>query len=396
MKTIKIHLGALLTLVFFTSSLHAATILTGESVRISDPIEGNVYAGAGQIYIDAVVNGDVTAGAGELRVTDTIRRDLSVGAGRVRIDGVIGDDLRCGGGEIDLFGQVLGDVLVGGGQLEVGRDAVIHGDLVVAGGQVRIYGKVLGSVIIAGGEVLFEGEAEKDAEIRGGTVTLNGIFRGPSKLAASTLILGSRAEFYQEVRYWQKSGETDFGNRLREGATAVYDQTLKQDMEGMEKGWFARGFGAFFLFWLLSGVLLVTLLSLAFGRFFRRTAEDLPAQWLNRFGMGILYLFGVPAAIVVLFITVIGIPIGLFALFFYIFSLVFAPALTAVVGANVWEHYRSLSWSRGQRILVAIGLLIVLRLLMMIPAVGWLLLLIAVAIALGSIVKAATTRSAGV
>ena len=394
MKTIERWAGAFLAIFLLSTSMEAATILTGESVRITTPIEGNVYAGAGSITVDALVNGDVTAGAGEMRVLDTIRRDLTVGGGRVWIDGVIGEDLRCGGGEVNLFGQVLGDVVIGSGQLEIGREAVIHGDLVVGGGRVRVYGRVMGSVILAGGEIVFEGIAEQDAEIRGGDVMLNGIFRGPCKFAAPALDLGDRAEFHSDLRYWRDKGELDFSKALRDNARAVFDPSLRQDMKSADRHWITPGFSTFFLFRLLAGALLITVLLLLFEPFFKRSGEGLPAQWLNRFGTGTLYLIGLPVLVILLFITVIGIPFGLFALFFYLFSLLFAHTLTAVVGACALERYQGYSWTKGQRILAAIGILLGLKLIAWAPFVGFLASLIIVSIAFGSIVKTMAERPA--
>lgn len=394
MKTIKFWAGAVLALLVCSTPLKSATILTGESVRVSAPVDGNIYAGAGQITIDAVVNGDVNAGTGELRVNDTIRGNLVVGGGRLYLNGVVGEDLRCAGGELTLRGQVLGDMLVGGGEIEIGPDAVIYGDLVIGGGRVRIAGRVLGSLIVAGGEIEFSGTAEKDAEIRGGTVRLDGVFRGPCTVAAETLQLGGRSEFYQDVRYWQKTGEVDFGSHLRDNARATFDTSLQQDMDKYKTGWFVRTFSMFFLWRLLAGVLIIAVLVWLFDAFFQRSGRDLPAQWANRFGAGLIYLLGAPMAVIALFITVIGIPLGLFALFFYMSSLGFAYTLTATVGAYALEQYRRLSWSKGQRILVAIGLLIALKIITWIPFFGFLLAFVAVGTAFGSIIRAIWPRPA--
>lgn len=392
MKNIKFLTAAFALLSFFATQLPAATILTGKMVRVSTPIDGNVYAGAGEIYIDALVNGDLTAGAGELTIRDTIRYDLIAGGGRVRIEGVIGDDLRCGGGDVSLLGQVLGDVLVGSGQLEIGRGAIIYGDLVVGGGEVRVYGRVLGAIILAGGTVTFEGEVEQEAKLRGGELKLDGIFRGPCEIVAGNITLGDKAEFHQAVRYWQKDGELDFSKNLRSGARATFDSSLGQDMGDASSTWVSKGFSFFSIYRLLAGALLITFLLLLFEGFFRRSSEGLPGQWIQRFGTGMLYLVGVPVGIIVLFITIIGIPFGVFALLFYIFTLLFAPALTAVVGANALEQNRGLSWTKGQRILVALGILVALHLLTWVPVVGWLAGFVLVGIAFGCLVKVILAR----
>ena len=395
MKTIVLPGIIFLSLLCQLTPASSATILTGETVRVSTPIEGNVYAGAGQITIEAMVNGDVNAGAGELWIMDTIRRDLIAGGGRIHINGVIGEDLRCGGGQVYLRGVVLGDVVTGCGELEIAPGAVIYGDLVVGGGRVRVYGRILGSLIMAGGEIEFDGEAEKDAEIRGGTATLNGVFRGPCKFAAETLRLGPKAEFYQPVRYWHSEGEVDFAPYLRDDARATFDDSLQQDMGQNNRGWAIEAFSWFFLYRLLVGALMVAVLVWLLDAFFGRACRDLPAQWLNRFGTGVLYVIGLPVAMILLFITVVGIPFGLFALFLYLFTLIFAYALTATVGTYALEQYRKLSWSKGQRILVGIAILLGLKIIAWIPVLGFLLVAIAAAVAFGSIIRAIFSRSGG-
>ena len=107
---------------------------------------------------------------------------------------------------------------------------------------------------------------------------------------------------------------------------------------------------------------------------------------LNKGLLGFGYFLAVPVLIFALFITVIGIPAGLFVLSFYVFTLAFAKALAAVVGAFALNHYFNQAWSGIVTLLVALGLYIVLSAVGMLPFVGNLLVAIAVAVAFGAVI----------
>jgi cytoskeletal protein CcmA (bactofilin family) len=390
MKTLKFLW--LLMLLSAWSIAGAVNILTGETVTIRDRQPGNVYIGASTVAVEAPVDGNLTCGGGEVRILDTLGRDLTVGGGKIEVRGPVLGDVRCAGGQLYLYSTVNGDVVAAGGELEIGRDAVIEGDLVVAGGTVRVYGRILGAVVLAGGELRFAGIAEREIELRGGKVFVDGTVNGPAIVSAEAIELGSAARFMGPVRYWQQAGELNFAPYLRGSEAATFDASLRTDTRQWQADWFRWGFTYFFIFRLLAASLVIALLVALFRPFFERIGGPLRENWLAKFGTGILYFIGVPLAIVMVLVTVIGIPVALFALFLYIFSLVFAHALTAVIAAFAWERYRGYTWTKGQVILAAIGIFVLLKLISWIPFIGLLLSLVAVGIAFGSILQALVRR----
>jgi hypothetical protein len=72
-----------------------------------------------------------------------------------------------------------------------------------------------------------------------------------------------------------------------------------------------------------------------------------------------------------LFITVIGIPVGLIVGTFYVILAALATIITALVGAYWFQQSRRQAWQPAQLALVALGLFILLQILGMIPFVGW-------------------------
>lgn len=115
-----------------------------------------------------------------------------------------------------------------------------------------------------------------------------------------------------------------------------------------------------FLFLLIVGGLLLILCR----QTIEQTAITLRQHPGKSFLYGLLYYVLMPIVTILLFITVIGIPIGLLSLALYIFSFVFAKLVTLVIFSelitNTWSTWISQSWQRwGVFVLLALILAIV-------------------------------------
>ncbi len=104
--------------------------------------------------------------------------------------------------------------------------------------------------------------------------------------------------------------------------------------------------------------------------------------WANT---NLLYFIAIPAVIVLLFVTIIGVPVGLIALFFYIMFFALSGIITALTAAHWINRRQNYNWKPVRLIFAALGLLIVLNIAGMIPFFGWIAKAVAVMIAFGAI-----------
>lgn len=371
---------------FALNSLFATDIRSGNQVNISNPVEGDLYVGASTININASINGDLIAASRYCFIRDTVQEDAVIMAQEIYLESPIMDDARLMGGQVHIRADVFGDLFIAGGSVNIDQDVTIHGNLYVGGGTVKLYGRVLGTVELGGGEVFFDGIAEQEATLKAGTLYLSGNFQGPAQLAAEKMEVTAQAEFYQNVRYWTEEGTVDFGPSLKGNSQAQFDESLRTNINDYD--WKdAVGVGAvlFTVGRILSAALVIMILVWAFSNFFRRTSERLIGNYATSLGYGMLFLLGVPLLIVIAFITVIGIPVGLFSLATYGISLGFAHILTALLVTYWWQEYQQLQWNKTKAILVAVGVFALLKLVSWIPFIGWLISLAAVATTFGAI-----------
>lgn len=353
-----------------------------ELVTIAQPMEKNIYLAGGSVRIQAPVRGDVIAMGGTILISDSVRYDVLAVGGKIEIQGNIGGDLRSAGGEIYIDRPVEGDVVVAGGTLRLGPNARVGGDVLISGGTVTLDGVVEGEVKAMGGIIYLNGTIERGLTARGEQLEINGQVKGASELAASKMIVGDEAQFEGPVRYWTEEEPLDFQGSLR-GTTATFDDSLALETAR----WHLLGFGTVVaLFWYLGTVLImILLLEYIFGHVFREAARVALNQTAKSLGLGLLYVVVVPVAILLVFFTIVGIPLGIIALFIYVMTLLFSLTIASLVVTHWFENYLKAHWTFARASFTALGFFIAIKILSLVPVFGWLIVTIVALLAFGAI-----------
>lgn len=301
----------------------------GTVVVESDEMVDSIDTIAGSIVIQGTVTGDVSGVAGHVHVADGGQVDGSVeaAAGAVRIDGFVAGDVATGSGHFELTetGSVGGDVDIGAGYLTV--DGQVDGD--VRAGADRI---ALGPNTVVGGEFRYD------------AVTFE---QDPAATVGGSLTQDSRIE----------RGLMDM----------IPDITVP--------GWVGVVYG------LLANLLLGVILLAAFPGFSRRLSSRVADQPGVSGGVGLLVLVGVPVVLILIAVTIIGIPLALLG------SLGFVAVLWV---AAVYGQFAVGAWTLGrtgrENKWLALGIgLVGFAILGAIPVVGGLFELIALLVGLGAL-----------
>ena len=274
------------------------------------------------------IDNDYFGIAERVEVNGTINGDAYVAGGVVIINGVINGDLLTAGGMVTISGEIKGDVRAAGGNVQV-TGADIGGNLTLGGGSANIdkSSNINGSIVIGAGNLQIFAPIGKGATIGGGSVLLANSIGSSVKAASEDLSLSSNAKIDGDLTYWS---ENDVN--LSEGATVsgtITKQLPKDTKIEKADADFAKGVatalaGLFIaiklldLFWLaIIGLLIVIL----FPTFSSKTADyaSKKAGWALLFGF--LTLILMPIIGMLLFATLVGIPIALLLLF--VFMIVF-------------------------------------------------------------------------
>lgn len=244
----------------------AGTVVVEEGTTY-DRVEGV----AGTIIVRGTVTGDVAGAAGTVHVTETgvVEGNVETAAGTIRIDGTVG-----------------GNVDAGAGTLEVGQNARIGGTLQAGAGYVSIDGTVDGDV----------------------------------RVGAETVVVGPNAALGGELRY-------DAGDLQRhpdatiEGDVVRDSNVAGQAGSGPNLDQFQIPTWASVTYGFLANLLLGALLLFAFPRFSTGVADRVAGEPLASGGVGLLALVAVPVALVILVLTIVGIPLAVVGAIAFAFAI---------------------------------------------------------------------------
>jgi len=336
----------------FPSFGYAADARAGEqiSIRQDDVIVDDLYIVGGNIVVAGSVEGDLIAAGGTVLVTGSVK-----------------DDLLIGGGTVDLLGPVNGDVRAAGGEVTIG--GIVASDLVVAGGIVHIVpgAEVKGSILMAGGELILEGKTSGNVRVFGGKLTINGevgnvradidqLEVGPEGVIAGHLVYksGHEAQIDASARV---AGDVDFQKKEKSKKPFVL-------------------FGGFAIFKLLTFLVLALVFMLLFQKQSVEFVRDTAHQFWRSCLRGLITFIVAPVIILILFVSILGIAMGILALLLYLALLIMSCVYTGILfGSMIFKKvFHKHDFETGWDVVVT-GFL-VLFLLNLIPFLGALISLV--------------------
>jgi len=290
-------------------------------------------------------------------------RTLKIG-GDIDITQAVDGPLALIGGNVAVGAPVAGKVRLVGGKVTIASNAVIAGDVQAAGGDVKIDGTIDGSLHAAGGNVRINGPVSGDASIAAGKLEL-----GPDARIQGKLLF--RGENLRRDPAAQVVGgvEQRLG-RWREPAAA----------ERFTHGWF----------WTAGLMVLAALIAAALPGPSNRMAGELRDHpWVTLL-LGFVALITIPAAAVLMMITIIGIPIGVMAMLGYLLLLLVGYVwLAAVVGGLLLDRVKpEVAALAGWRAGMAVLAMLVIALLVRVPLIGGMAHLVALVLGVGMIAAA--------
>lgn len=318
----------------------------GGTVRVDagETYQGNLEAAAGSVVIAGTVEGDVSAAAGSVIVTDSgrVNGSLDAAAGSVVIEGVVEGPLTVGGASLELReGSRVGTLEAGAADVRL--DGAVDGDATVGADTLAV-----GPTATIGGSLTYDAEDFTLAD----DATVSGSVTRDDSLSVT--------------------GPDVFGSDGRSALPSI-------------PSWVGALYGA------LVNLLLGAVLLLVAPRFARELVSTGTSRTLRSGGIGLLTLVGTPIVLLVLMLTIVGIPLSLAG--FVIFALLLW--VTSVYGALVLGTFLvSLAGSenRWAALLVGIG---VVALADFVPFVGGLVSFLVLLVGLGAFVQALRERTGG-
>ena len=353
---------------FFSVTNVSAKVITDQEGTVSIPktevVNDDLFIGAQTVDIAGTVNGDVFIGAQTVKITGTINGNLHVGANMLDISGTVKGNVYGGAQSVLVSGaKVGGSLLVGAATVDVDKDTTIAGSVLAGAGTLSI-----------------------DSQIK------RSVYAG-----AGSLTIGSDASIGKDLYYGSGDGQADIsadakiaGNVYKsEAKTATGSASVKAAKKQLPAALNALRIGATMISFV--GAFIVGLLYLKlFSKHLSQSADLVSKSFWKSLGVGFLVLIASIPGLILLLITVIGIPLAgiailILSLYSYLAKIVVGLALGSWIS-------QKLKWKMASYGVIALGLF-AFYVLKMIPVIGFAVGLVVLLSGLGALTLRVFQRS---
>ncbi len=337
---------------------------------------------------DQIINSDYLVKGNNVDIVGTVNGDVYVAGGSITVEGTINGDLLAIGGNINIKGSIAGNARIIGGNILV--TGSIGRNLSILGGSSNFTdtAKIGGSVAGAGGAFTFYGLVGKDVRIAGGQLSLGNKISGNVFTYIRQLSVSPNANIAGDVTYWSNQKAEVVSGAVIKGKTMrnMLPKSATPQMDSTKIASFVPAITSFVIF----GKIISFLASLIIGIFFiklfpicvQKLVSSIKTSFWKNVGIGLLIAIVTPIIVVLLFCTLIGIPLAVFGGILFMLSLYLAHIVAALVIGKWAVKYISkndhLNWS------LFVGL-VIYGIASIIPVLGWLFSMIFVAVGLGAI-----------
>ncbi|MCX5780199.1 MAG: polymer-forming cytoskeletal protein, partial [Firmicutes bacterium] len=293
-----ILLAMLLLLSLMVSTAFAVEIRSGDMVNVSSGnVKGPLFVSGNNVTVDADVDGDVFAAGQSITINGQVKGDIIAAGNSVSVNGSVLGDVRTVGNTIDVNGTVDGNVTAAGNSLSISKGAIIKRDALLMGNTIYVSGPI-------GGQVLGNGSQ----------IQLNAPINGEVRIwDVQTLVIGPLAIIGGMLTYGSNN-QAQIAPDAKIGAISRVNPPVKPQKSAAPMPKTGFSWGAVLWSW-LAGLVIWGAAHLLMPRILPKLGETVQETPWPTLGWGLLTLLVAPMAILLLMITVIGIPLAFILIF---------------------------------------------------------------------------------
>lgn len=356
-----------LFVIFTMPTTSAVVFLADDELSSTEALLDDAYAAGGLVTIDSDVEGDLFVAGGSLTVNGDINGDLVIAGGQITVNGNVTDDVRAGGGSIFINGNIGDDLITTGGQLNLSSESLVGGSLILGSGFANILGTVNEDIKGGGGKIVLGGTVYGDVEVEvQDTITLT----ENAKINGNLIYSGLRKA---ELNEDQVEGFIEYNELV------VEDTDLGKNIENF----FSKLHFFFKIFQYLSMLVLAFVLIMLAPAALIGTADVARAHPWRSLGLGFVISLCSIAAIIVLSITVLGLPLAGILLAIFIITMCLAKVYAGVFIGRLLLNPKNMTKSKLFGI-VALGIFII-DVVSLVPFVGGLIALLTIILGFGAL-----------
>ena len=302
--------GVMLVVMLTVGTVVPRYVMAGETLSGNDAtlpsgsiVSDDLYVWGRKVTIDGSALRDVVGASGEFTLNGLINGNLNLAARKTTINGPIGRSVRITGQHVTINSTIGGDVVVFAASVTIGPNATISGDLIVYAADVVVDGAVQGDVRGGGNEVSINGLVKGAITINAGSMNTADLTPTPAAVSTQTPVTQSQAA--------TPSGSP--ATAVAVAQTQNQTPTPAQTTPTFSKSRTSPGQIAAYYRWFQFAAAIVStiVLILVLPKTTRNVAGTIRSTPFAALVAGILALAIVPLAMLLLTITIIGIPLAM-------------------------------------------------------------------------------------
>ncbi len=313
----------------------------GRTVNITGVINGDIFCAAQTVTIDATVNGDVIC-AGQT----------------ITINGTVNGNIRLVGQTLNVGAQTSRSVSLAGQDLTLSSNATVGTDVSLAGQTAHINGRTDRDITGAVNDMFVAGTVGRNVTAR-----------------TNKLVLQSSANIRGNLSYISPTQlQRDGGAKV--AGTIVFHKSVgaAHHHAAWQGVWLA-----WHLYWLAAILVFSMIIVALFPQLTQRWNKVARGQTWQAVLVGLIAMLVVPLVMVTLLLSIIGAPLALFLLLLWLLIVALSLPLAAYYTGSLL-----LKNEKRTPIIMLLGA-VVLGLISMIPVLGWLVIIVAYALGIGTL-----------
>lgn len=340
------------------------------SITALQPVQENAYLAGSSVTVSGTVGGDLFAAGKAVSISGNVSHDIMAAGSLLNLTGAKAEDVRVAGSSVNIGGIFSGELLAAGAQIMVSAETQIAKNVYLTGSALNFSGKGAGDVSLSGERVEFNGSAGKNLTVK----------------TAEALVIGPDAVIKGDLNY-----SAPMEAVIDPGAQISGKINFSEIQTGKGRNGLRAAVGGFLTMIFLIKLLAILLAAYLLWYLRKKDSAEVVQQAASKFGTsllrGFVFLVVVPVAVIILFFTVIGLPIGIFSIFMYAALLMLAcPFAVLLASSLLMKRKLELQWYH-----ILLGA-VVLTILKVVPIVGWLAVFVVYLAALGSLLTVLRTK----
>lgn len=283
--------------------------------------DANLYIASLHTWFNSTYEKDIVSASVNQTISGVTFGDTTLLGKSIYITGESFGDVRIVGDTVYISGVVNKDLIIVGRHVEISSDAIINGDTLILANSADLKGQFLGNT-----------------QVTSNTVTISGTIIGQTIFTGSKIIFDSGAKINTDISYFSPQRAI-----INPGADIQKELNFNQIDSITQNDVIKKLFFAFVSFWaiikLIATLFVLFILIHLFKIPVQKIIDRVNEKPLNTLLVGTGAFIGIPLSIVILFGSLILLPVSIIVLCIFVIMIMLLPAMSAIIATCFYQIY---------------------------------------------------------